>query len=393
VIVGGEIALSVVLLTAAAALTRQLLSAERRNLGTEKHSLIYLSFLGRSMHVGDATAWADRVSAGLRSVPAVVSTAVMGAPIRPGARIRNANGGAVLVIEGRDTPMHDGIPGAAQLVTPDYFTTFGTPIVAGRTFTAGDRGSSAPVAIIDEASARRFFPGEPAVGRRIRIDGGSSTPEWLTIVGVVANTRGDAFAAGDMPRPELYRPLAQVPAAPVTVLVRVRDDVDTRRMVPLVRAAFQAIDPSSPIAGAITAEEGVDLRMWAARFNARLLIGFAGLAIVLACLGVYATIAYVVGRRRRELAIRIALGATRRDVVANVLRAAAAMIASGIAIGVAGSVAAERVLRTLLYGSAGVDAPILIGVVVAIGAAGGLAAFLPATRAARADPSVALRLD
>lgn len=398
VIVAGEIALSVMLLTAAAVLTRQLVAAERRDLGVARHSVVYLSVAPKRQTgaIENTSQWAAEIIDRVRTVPNVLGVAVTG---RLGASARNslaASSGvgrstAQIVVEGRESQPLEGMRLATTAVTPASFVTRGTRLVAGRDFTDLDGPSADPVAILDQSSASRIFGAERVLGRRFRIDLESSTTGWLTVVGVGADVRSNPLAANEAPRPILYRPMAQVSAAPTSIVVRIRDN--TAAPVELIRSAIRAADPATSIASVYTAEQGFDARMWTARFNTRVLVSFAVLAVVLACVGIYATVSYLVSARRRELAIRIALGATEREIVLNVMRSASLMLGIGVAVGVAGSIATARVLRSLLYGAAEVDPLVLACVIVAIGAAGYAATFVPARHASRTNPSLALRGD
>ncbi|MGH7617741.1 MAG: FtsX-like permease family protein, partial [Gemmatimonadaceae bacterium] len=245
-------------------------------------------------------------------------------------------------------------------------------------------------AVINASAAKRMFGAQPAIGRRFRTEAGGAISDWITIVGLCADQHGP-FSAAPPVRAELYRPWRQVDATPVNVAIRVAGD--SRQVAPLVRGAMHAVDPSAPIASISPVEVWIEQQLWAARFTTDILATFALFALVLACLGVYATVSYVVGRRRRELAIRIAVGATRRDVVQTVVRGATRMIAAGLTVGAIGAFAAAHVLRARLFGASGFDPAVVAAAAVSILGAGTVAAYLPARRAARADPLTALRAD
>jgi len=399
IVVSAEVALSVVLFGVAGILVKQLIAAERRDLGLAKHSVVHVE-LDHHGPDPDAT-WAARVITGLRSLPGVRYVTVSGMPKRsirrsvvrqdtvmrrPGAVRR-----AAVFVEGRSDPVTDVTFPIARVVTPDYFSTNGIPLVGGRAFTDADNAGAPAVAIINAASARRLFPGTSAVGHRIKIEAGGSTSDWIAIVGVSADQLWDPFATKQPDRAEILRPWNQVEALPGAVSLRI--DGDSRPILSLVHGAMHSIDPSAPIAKVVPIEEWIDARMWTARFTTDVLATFAVFAIVLVCLGVYATVSYVVGRRRRELAIRMAVGATRRDVVVSVVRSATRMMTVGLAVGVVASLLISRLLRVMLYGSDGLDTTVLAAAVIGIFAAGCIAAYVPARRAARADPLASLRAD
>jgi putative ABC transport system permease protein len=396
-IVAAEVALSVVLLAAAATLMRQLIAAEHRDLGWAKQSVVYLS-LGRDVRAADGFAWMQRIQAGLRPIPGVAALGVIGADasrsrsMSASERLQQMAAGPrrpSIVVEGRDERITSVHFGSAQIVSDEYFDAIGTRIVSGRAFSSIDNAGAAPAAIVNASAAARLFPGTSAIGKRFRIDA-ARAGDWLTIVGIAAD-ESDAFASTAPARATLYRPMRQVAAIPQSVIVRVSRD--TRQMAPIVRDALHSIDRSAPIASVLAIEDGVAQRMWTARFNTDIFLAFAALAMVLACLGVYATVSYTVARRRRELAIRLAVGADALDVIVNVLGAINRAIVPGLAIGAAGAIATSRFLRSLLYGSNGLSAPELIGVLLAIWLAALAAAYLPARRAAATDATLALRAD
>jgi putative ABC transport system permease protein len=221
------------------------------------------------------------------------------------------------------------------------------------------------------------------------VDSDASTTGWMTIIGVAGAIRANPLDPDEAPRAILYRPLSQVPAVATSIVVRVRETLPPA--ISAIRSSVHLADRRTSIASVITAEEGFDSRIWVARFNTRVLVAFALLAIVLACLGVYATMSYVVATRRREIAIRLALGATPAVVVATVVRSAAGMLGVGLVAGIAGSLGTSRVLQSMLYGSSAVDVPILAAVVGAVALAGYAATWIPAKRASASDPSLALR--
>ena len=377
-------------------LVKQLVAAERRDVGSAKRSVVFVALMTKNQAL-DAT-WSDRAIAGLRSLPGVTSVSVSGmqqrAPAAPRVRSDSTRRAgpvrrAAVYTEGRSEAVRDLLFPLARVVTADYFVSIGKTIVEGRAFNASDNASGEAVAIINAAAARRAFQGQSAVGRRIRIEAGGSMGDWLTIVGVSAD---DARAlGGSSPRYDLYRPWTQLVATPMNIAIHVEGD--SRQVAPLVRAALRSIDASVPIASISPIETRVERELWDVRFTTDLLAAFAAFAIVLACLGVYATVSYVAARRRREMAIRVAVGATKRDVVVSVVGPAMRLMLAGIVVGIVAALITSRLVRSLLYGSDGVDIPALAAAVAWMLAAGGLAAYIPARRASTADPLSALRAD
>ncbi len=300
------------------------------------------------------------------------------------------------VVEGQPPSPDNQLPVAiAQWVSPECHRTLGIRLVAGRHFAASDREGSALVAIVDEDFARRFFPGRPAasvVGERVRLV--SEGQRWRTIVGVVRHIRHAAL--DEPPRPEVYAPFEQTdPAWQVEIGramdIAVRGAADPQRMVAGVRKQVQAIDPELPLSHVRTLADALSASIAPRVFNLRLLAGFAATALVLCVLGVYGVISYSVTQRRREIGVRMALGAQRVDIVRQVLARGVRAVAIGVALGAAGAVVAGRLLQQLLYGVTPRDPMTFAAAASLLVAVAMLACYLPARRAVRLDPATALR--
>ncbi|MET0398767.1 MAG: ABC transporter permease [Longimicrobiaceae bacterium] len=273
-----------------------------------------------------------------------------------------------------------------RAVTPEYLRTLGVRLVRGRAFTAADREDAPPVALVDEAAARRFWPAEDPVGKRI---GHPWANDWMTVVGVVAEVRS-AGLAGEQ-NPAYYVPFAQKPGAGMTLVARTTSPPEA--LAGSLRAVVAGVDPRVPVSRVRAMDEWVAQSVARPRLTAVLLGAFAGLALLLGAVGVYGVVAYTVGERTREIGLRIALGAGVGDVVGMVLRQGALLAAAGIGAGLLASLAATRALAGLLYGVTATD-PLTFAVVPAILAAAALlATWLPARRASRVDPMSALRGD
>ena len=295
-------------------------------------------------------------------------------------------------IEGRPSSNPSGREDPQQLraVTPDYFRTLGVPLVRGRAFLAGDVAEAPPVAIVNEALARRHWPDGDAVGERISFAGAGGP--WLEIVGVVGDTR---LASPDQPpAPALYIPYAQK-AWPwmtwLTLLVRAADDRRAEALAPAVRQAARELDAALPLSGLETVNRRYAATVAPRRFAMTLLVGFAGLALLLATIGIYGVLAYGVAQRRQEIGIRIALGAARGDVVLDVLRQALGLTVTGLLLGGVAALALAPVLRGLLYGVPPTDVVSNVAAGVVLLAVAAVAAWLPARRAATVDPVRAIR--
>jgi putative ABC transport system permease protein len=294
------------------------------------------------------------------------------------------------VLEGQEEPAEDA-SAAWELATPGAFAALGTRIVRGRAFDARDRPDAPLVAVIDEAAARRFFPGVEAVGRRVRFNGA-----WHEVVGVAQEQRRPGAAAGG--DPVFWFAFAQLPVPPSYLRVMgiaVRTEKDPLTLAAAVRRELWALDRNLPAGELQTLERRLAGSVFYARshFNTVLLILFGGLGLVLAMIGIYSVLSDRVGRRTREIGIRMALGALRNDVVRLVLRHGLALTGLGLALGLAGAVALARVLGSLLYGIGALDPLTLGAVVLILTAVATLASWIPAHRASRLDPLVAIRAE
>ena len=270
-----------------------------------------------------------------------------------------------------------------RLVSASYFETLGLRLVRGRGFAAGE---AAPSLVVNETLARRFFPGEDPVGRRVRTD---PAGPWFTIIGVAADVR--ARGAREDARAEGYLPYGQ--AVEPGMYVVVATDLPPARLAQPLRQAVLSIDRNVPVSDVVTLEEVVGDSIDAPRFVATLAAAFALLALVLAGVGIYGVMAYAVSQRTPEIGVRIALGAAPADVLGLIAADGLRLTGAGVAIGLAGAVAASRALRSQLYGVAPGDPGTLAAVALAIVAVAALACAVPARRATRVDPVVALRAE
>jgi putative ABC transport system permease protein len=291
-----------------------------------------------------------------------------------------------------DSPVGDELAASVRTVTPDLFETLSIPILRGRSFEAGDATTAQPVAIVNRAFASQAWPDADAVGKRVKRGGLDSSDAWRTVVGVVGDVHQDTITAPV--RPEIYFPYAQNPFAWArgTTLV-VRGQVQQPGFLAGVRRAVWSIDPELPLTRVRTASQLLDDLVARERFTTWLLAAFAAAALALALIGIHGVIAYGVRRRTRELGIRVALGATRGEVLGLVARQGLALAGLGTLVGLAGAVAGSRALESLLFGVTATE-PAIIGTVAAfLLAAAALACLLAARPATRVDPAVALRQD
>jgi predicted permease len=281
-------------------------------------------------------------------------------------------------------------------VTPSYFATMGIELVRGRAFTADDKRGAPLVMVINQALAREAFPGQDPIGKRIACcePGPDGAPNWKEVVGVV----NDVHARGldEEPSPEFYLPMVQAPAAAwswtdrtMTIAVRARGDAISL-MTPLRRAVAE-VDPALPLYNLGTMQGRLMDSLAQSRFSTMLLTVFGAIALILAAIGVYGVISYGVAQRTREIGIRMALGARQADVLSMVVRHGALLAGMGLAVGLAGGLALSQLLATLLFRVSPTDPPTFAGGTAVLSVVAVLAAALPARRAARTDPMVALR--
>jgi putative ABC transport system permease protein len=270
-----------------------------------------------------------------------------------------------------------------RLTSPGYFAAMGDPLLAGRDFDQRDLYEAEPVAIVSATLVRQVFQGESPLGRRIKC--GLDRDVWMRVVGVVGDMRNDNPALP--PGPEVYMAYRQHPyhANDLHIVVRAQSDVAAA-----ARKTIARTDPGIPVK-ASTLEQFHSDAIALPRFRTLLLIVFAGLAAALATAGVYGVMSYVAAQRQAEMGVRIALGATGGDVASLLVGGAARLVAIGLACGLAISLVAGRLIESMLYGIRPLDPQALGGAMLLLSGAGLLAALVPAVRASRIDPAVALR--
>jgi putative ABC transport system permease protein len=304
-------------------------------------------------------------------------------------------------IMGAPPPREGDEPDAAYVsVTPGYFSTMSLGLRRGRVLGSADGERMPRVAVINEAMAQRFWPNENPIGKRVALsieslgfDRPQSPPTFdfegsaREIVGVVADVRASAIA--DPALPEMYIPFAQRPVTDLTLAVRTSGD--PMRLIGPIRAAVRALDPDQPLSSTAAMSDIVAASVQQPRDRTTLIGVFAIVALLLAAIGVYGVMAYGVNERTREIGVRVALGAGAGDVVRLIIRGALGMTSIGVMLGLAGGFAASRLLGSLLFGVTATDVPTFVEASVVILAVAALASWLPARRASRVDPVVALR--
>jgi putative ABC transport system permease protein len=292
-------------------------------------------------------------------------------------------------VDGRpEPPPGEEVAMRVALVTPDYFQALGLPMVRGRAFTDNDRDGSTPVAILTEAAVRKHFPNENPLGRRITlgwsVDG---VPRGGEVVGIVGDFKQSTLDSES--DPQIFLPFDQAPLGFFSVVVRSTGDLGA--VAAAARTQIRQVDPDLPLYEMKTLEELVTASVSQPRFYMLLLGGFAAVALIMAAIGMYGVIAYGVSQRSQEIGVRMALGATRDGVVRMVLRQALTLAVFGAAFGLGLALVATRGMESLLFGVSAVDPGIYVAVAAVLVLVAGLASYLPARRAARTDPQLALR--
>lgn len=387
VFVTGEVAVSLLLLVGAGLLMRTFVAVNGTSPGFDPARTLAAHLTPpESRYPGDEElrAFFADVLQRVQRIPGVESAGgVLSLPISSAIQ-----GDLYVGIENR--PVTDGgQPHAGyQLVSGDYFATLGIPLLRGRLFTEADDETAPPVALVNEAMANLYWPGQDPVGERITWnDPENPDLEWVTIVGIVGNTRHDGLDAA--PRPETYLPYDQTTMPYMTVVVR--SQVEAATITDAVRRAVLEVDPEIPVWGVNTMEQVLaDSLAWR-RFRMLLMGLFAGAALTLAAVGLYGVLSFAVGRRSNEIAIRVALGAGTQAVVGDVIRDGLRLAIWGLVIGAAASVAMTRLMSGLVYGVDVVDPMSIAGGATFLLLVAVSASAIPASRAAQVDPAVALK--
>jgi len=385
-LVVSEFALALVLLIGAGLLLRSFVRVLRIDPGFDPKGVLTMRIVPSGPHYDDQRAYSmffRNLLARVRALPGVEQ-----ASVGVSLPLIDWNGWGFVTERNPNVPLSEGPDGNYQVISPDFFRTLRIPLLRGRFFSDADREGATPVAIVNEESARQFWPREDPVGKRIRIGGEAEHAPWRTIVGVIGNVRRNDLT--DTARPETYVPYTQPPFAvrPRELLVRMAGDASVTQAV---RAEVAALDKDQPVAEVQTLEIVLRTVLSPRRFSTVLLGIFAGLALALAAVGIFGVMAYAVAQRTHEIGIRVALGAQQGAVLKLVAGEGLRLAGAGIALGVAASLALTRVLADFLYDVRPTDPLTFVGVTLLLFAVALGASFLPAWRAMKVDPVVALR--
>jgi predicted permease len=384
-----QVAVSLAVLVAAGLLVRTLRNLHAEELGFSRGNLLLAWTLpGQSgRRPADFASLWRTVQEKVAALPGVTSASLSTTGLLTGDELS----GTPVVVEGQAPGTAQDARALPKTVGPAFFETVGQRLLAGRDFTARDTPGSTLVTIVNESFARHFFGGENPVGRRIRA--GSSSAPPLEIVGVVTNAKY-LSPREDRGRAMFYYPYTQIAAGGLRrMCLVVRAAGDPVRLAASVRAELRNTDRNLPVIRIDTVERQLDDLLFQERLIARLLGFFGAAAVVLACLGLYGVVAWSVVQRTGEIGIRLALGAPRARILGMVLRESLVLAGAGIALGVPVTVGATRLISTRLFGVGPADPLVLGGAVVLMSAAVTLASLLPACRASRVDPMLALRYE
>ncbi len=384
-----EVALALMLLSGAGLTLKNLLIINRQYLGFKPEGVLraITDFPVRHFSTpAQKAALLEELDHQLASLPAVAAVGMVapqafpfGGPMVTGARFESFGS--------PETEARAEVYSA----NPAYIDAIRLPLLRGRWFTAADNASAAPVAVLGEMVARRYWPDGDCLGRRVRLNADRPDSEWATIVGIVGDVKNPV---ADHWQPTAYRPLAQTPSTGPTLLIRTAAAAEPQSLAPAISRVLHALDPAAPEFRLVARlDDAVHDYAGPQRFTTTLLMVFAAIGLALAGAGVYGVMRYWVASRSGEIGIRVALGARRANVLGLILGRASAAAALGIAAGLAGAVALRQVVATQLIGISAVDLIILTGAAFLLFATTMFAAWLPARRAVSIDPSEALRAE
>ena len=402
-LVTAEVALAVMLVIGAGLLVRTVYNLTRVDAGFDRSRMITFSMTvpRTGSEAGSRAIDFQRLLDTVRQIPGVQSaTAMSELPVNRLAQRFNTGASSYANADGRPVAVVDYY----HFVMSDYFDTMRTPIVAGRGFDASDKTSGGRVVVINETLANRLWKGRDPIGQQLRpnlsASIGTSDNPWHTVIGVAKDVKAagidrdagaELYLYIDQPAPPIDDSTRWVSTAPPTMHFSLRTNRPASALAQTLERAVRAVNPSVPMVGLREMNEVFDESIGRPRLLAQLLGAFAGLALLLAIIGTYGVLSFMVAERRREIGIRIAIGASRRSIVTLVTRHGLLIVSIGLAVGLAGALALNRLMASLLFGVEPTDPGTLAAVVVTISLVAALACGIPAWRAARLDPNTVLR--
>ncbi len=383
-----EIALALMLLIGAGLLFESFRQLSRVESGFDGTNVVTARISlpgGKYPAPAQARAFYDDLQARVRALPGVRAVGLTTA-----LPLSGAVEGSTMAVEGRPPmPDLDDKEVRRSIVSPGYFAALGIPVLAGRTFTEQERGDTTTVIMINETLKSLHFLGEDPIGRRMQWGCVGPQCPWMTVIGVVRDTKQDGL--DEFVRPETYISYLQVPRLGLNVAIRTQGD--PLAVVPSLRALVQSMDRDVPVASVATMEQMAETSVATRRFNTLLLGIFSSLALVLALVGIYGVMSYAVSQRSQEVGIRMALGARAGDVLRLILREAMTLAGAGIVLGIILALTLTRVMQSLLFEVSATDVTTFTVTTLVLAMVALIASYLPARRAAGVDPVVALRND
>jgi putative ABC transport system permease protein len=384
-LVVAEFALAIVLLVGAGLLVRSWWHVKSIDPGFRPERVVVME-LSTPTTFSSPAQRADlyhRVVEQIQAVPGIESAGIIGDLFIGNSREQ------VLTVEGDDGTVSERLRFRRDEVSADFFKTLGTPLLRGRFFSIGDRADAPRVAIINDAMARRSWPGRDPVGRRFKLGPQDSDRPWYTVVGVVGDMRRQGLERE--PIPQMFEALAQNPPRSVDLFIRTSSD-DSLAMAGALRAAVRRVEKHAPIYGVAPLEEQLGTYLAQRRFQTSLLTGFSVVALLMAAVGIYGLIQYSIATRTREIGLRIAIGAQAGDIFRMIIGEGLTLSLTGLTLGLVGAWWLGRAGSSLLFGVTATDPLTFMTVSLLLTAVATAACYFPARRAMTVDPVVALRV-